>query len=153
MCNDIIDGSKPDLIVYYDIIGAVSTLEINSSIAQQTYSQNLYSNKELTDKIGNFNFSTIVFNIDNPVNIKENKYANEGNGNLFLPQGIITYISNTNNYKYNSNTNSYQYGDQTTLLFPIITGTGDYMFSCGFVYILVNNVTGLRTVLVYFSKK
>jgi len=140
----------PDLVVQYNLRDSESTKQPVKSVAYQTSTAPLLS--EAGDVIGDWGIQTTVFNITNPKNISEDRYPVQANGVLYLPEGTIEYCSDLANFKLEPTTNQYIYPDQKQFVFPIDSGTGDFLNTSGFVVIIPNNVTFTRQILVYFDK-
>jgi hypothetical protein len=141
---------KPDLVVKYNLRESESTKQIVGSVAYQTSSAPLLSERE--EVIGEWAIQTTVFNVTNPKNIALDKYPVNGSGVLYLPEGTIEYCSDIANLILEPTTKQYIYPSKNPLVFPIASGTGDFLNSSGFVVVIADNVSGKRDLLVYFNK-
>jgi hypothetical protein len=148
MSIPIPSGVQPDLVFYYNVAvdNVISSTDLGTSSLIQTRSTPLYSDKELTNKIGTFGSSNIFPNIVSadvqglyPV-IAPNVY--------FLPQGSIEVANNVPRIK-NPATGNYT-NPPGTYVYGIDSGYGDYLNTTGIVVLIA--AASSRQVLVYFNK-
>ena len=142
------DNRQPDLIVYYNLQDTTSTAVFTDSIVNETFSCPLSADEDSKIVIGTWTINLLVFNITGEIN---KSYVGDGTASLYLPEGVIEYMSDYTDFRYNPITNKYTYPPNTNLIFPISNGTGDFLNSSGFVVVLVDTRT-IRQVLVYFDK-
>jgi hypothetical protein len=142
----------PDLVLHYSLLQSSSTKETKDSVVCQTSSSPLYAEVELNNVIGDWTFDSTIYNITNPKCISEDKYPGHANAVLFLPQGTIEYCSDLANFKLELTTQQYIYPDEKLFVFPIESGTGNFLNVSGFVVVIPDNVTNTRDILVYFDK-
>jgi len=141
-------NSAPDRFFYYtcnlDKIVYTKTILGTTSLFS-TYNGPIYSNEELTDKIGKWSASGNVFDI---YQTESEYYQRTGIYNLYLPDGTLSLNVNTevvkdknNNFVLEANTYNY----------PIVAGTGNYLGYTGIISIQTNDTNLTRFVRVYFN--
>lgn len=143
-CKKVKDGSKPDLIFYYDINNRQQTTTYKDDDIETIVFRNIYYlDKELTIPIANY-LSNVLYAKNKKdqvgvVTITFDNYNTDLKGGFqCVETSIIPIILNT----YNPN---------NTIIFDIYAGSGSFLGVEGFS-VLITDDTSLRQVFVYFAK-
>jgi hypothetical protein len=147
----ISDGSSPDLTFYYTL-SLKDNSELDETTFKNTILQNIkgiiYADSDLTQPIGEWLESNLIFNIYQ--NVNNWLYKRSGNQVFYLPEGTFNFPNKTPVTKDYEGKYCNQSG---SFIYKIVGGSGNFLNSSGFIEITYNNTNLIRTVLVYFSKK
>ena len=148
--NKVIDGSKPDLTFYYSVDNKsilYSFLKFDSSLLQ-TAIGNISSTPDiLNTKIGTISTNITIYDFQNSDN--DGIYEKSAIQIFSLPQGTISFINVVEAIKNSEGT---FINSKNEYIFPILSGSGDYLNSTGYIVQLLDNITLLREIQVYFYK-
>jgi hypothetical protein len=144
------DGTKPDLIFYYSLSLESSIINTNVVVTDttQTVYGIIFADKKLKNPIGNFAFNITIFET---IEEKESfLYNGTGTNVYFLPEGTI---SNSINLKFKKSPKGiYFVPESSNEVYQILSGSGDFLNSRGFIVQNTNNFDITRDILVYFEK-
>jgi hypothetical protein len=146
---------NPDLTIYYSVskdAGAVfATLSIGSNIIQDMISP-LYTiippvPPDLKISIGSICDNLTIFDVNNTTgyfDVVDSTVLYLKNGSISLNTSIL--------YTNQKNTNYYVFPSNSTNVYEIVSGTGDYLNKKGFIEIITDAANINREVNIYFLK-
>ena len=139
MCDFPVDGVKPDLTFYYDVNKRITTTTTEDENVEEFIAQVfLFSDKELKNNIGKFIFNNVYAKLIN---------LDTHNAAFYFDNigGIICYTVTL------PSSNPGTIDPNSSEIYSITGGSGDYLNAKGFVYIITDD-TPIRKVYVYFTK-
>lgn len=127
-------GSSPSLSFFYSLEkGSTTILQSVNGITQSLTQRPVFAEPELKKQIGEYY-----------VNKLYSDTFSQHSSTIALPEGTITYNG------FNSLNNQGVLPPNTEVVFPIVSGTSNFLCYPGFAYVESDN-KGHRKVLIYFS--
>ena len=137
------------LIFYYQLTLPSTSINIipQGKDILQTATGNIYTDPDLTQKIGSFGFNVTILGALNKND--NNSFEVIGTNVYFLPQGTLSNSINT----------IFEKGDDGVFVVPsnkqniyqILSGSGDFLNQSGFI-VQNTKTLGFREMFVYFEK-